>query len=75
VAYLIFVVSRDAPQTYSYLKHVFADGMALVVLDRRVGDRRRSQSWRLAERRHAERRRHDVTPELQSSGWAVVPRA
>jgi hypothetical protein len=74
MAELIFVVSRTARQTYLHLKHTFADESRLVVLDRRTGERRRSQRPLSAERRHSDRRHQDVRAELQSSGWAVVRR-
>jgi len=75
VADFLFIVSRNEPKQYLYLKHVFADESRDVVLDRRGGERRRSQRPLLAERRNGvERRRRDITRELQSSGWALVRR-
>ena len=66
MADLVFIVSRTDP------KHEFADESRDVVLDRRAGERRRSQRPLPTERRHMDRRHRDVTWELQSSGWAVV---
>ena len=74
MADLVFVVSRTEPQQYLYLKHVFADESRDVVLDRRMGERRRSLRPSRIERRHIDRRQRDVTRELQSSGWALVRR-
>ena len=74
MADLVFIVSRTEPQQYLYLKHVFADESRDVVLDRRMGERRRSLSPSRIERRHIDRRQRDVTRELQSSGWALVRR-
>jgi hypothetical protein len=75
VADFLFIVSRNEPKQYLYLKHVFADESRDVVLDRRGGERRRSPRPPLTERRNGvERRRRDITPELQSSGWALVRR-
>ena len=74
MADLVFIVSRSEPKHYLYLKHEFADESSDVVLDRRAGERRRSQRPLPTERRHMERRHRDVTGELQSSGWAVVRR-
>ena len=74
MADLVFVVSRTKPQQYLYLKHVFADESRDVVLDRRMGERRRSLSPSRIERRHIDRRQRDVTRELQSSGWVLVRR-
>ena len=75
MADFLFIVSRNEPKQYLYLKHVFADESRDVVLDRRGGERRWSQRPLLAERRNGvERRRRDITRELQSSGWALVRR-
>ena len=71
---LVFVVSRTEPKYYEYLKHVYVNDSRGVILDRRLGERRRIQQWRLDERRHRERRHRDITPELESTGWALVPR-
>jgi hypothetical protein len=45
-----------------------------VILDRRKADRRRIHQRATPERRHGERRRRDVTTELQKIGWAQVRR-
>jgi len=74
VADLLFIVSRSEPKRYMYLKHEYADEGKEVILDRRGGDRRRSQKPPPFERRHVERRHRDITPELQASGWAVLRR-
>lgn len=74
MADLLFIVSRTEPKTFVDIKHQFANESRYVrvVFDRRGRDRRRSQRPPPTERRHVERRQHDVTRELQSSGWAVV---
>ena len=74
MADMVFIVSRTEPKHYLYLKHEFADESSDVVLDRRAGERRRSQRPLPTERRHMQRRHRDVTWELQSSGWAVARR-
>jgi hypothetical protein len=74
MADLLFVVSRTEPKQYFYLKHAFADERRDVVLDRRVGERRRSLRPSTVDRRHIDRRQRDVTRELQSAGWALVRR-
>ena len=74
MADLVFIVSRTEPRQYLYLKHVFADESRDVVLDRRMGERRRSLRPSRIERRHIDRRQRDVTRELQSSGWVLVRR-
>jgi hypothetical protein len=74
MADLVFIVSRNEPKRYLYLKHECADENSDVVLDRRAGERRRSQRPLPTERRHMQRRHRDVTWELLSSGWAVARR-
>lgn len=75
MAGLLFIVSPKAPGRYMYLKHVFAGEGGDVILDRRgQGERRRSERPAAVERRHVDRRRRDITPELDSSGWALVRR-
>jgi hypothetical protein len=74
VADLVFIVSRTEPRQYLYLKHVFADESRDVVLDRRMGERRRSLRPPPVEKRHIDRRQRDITRELQSTGWALVRR-
>ena len=72
---LIFVVSRSEIKQYVYLKHFYADERREVILDRRAGERRRNQGPPpLAERRRWERRRYDITRELELPGWALVRR-
>jgi len=71
VADLVFIVSRAEPRQYLYLKHVFADESSDVVLDRRIGERRRSVRPPPIERRRIDRRQRDITGELESLGWAL----
>ena len=70
---MLFIVSRTKPGTYAYMKLV-SESEDVVLVDRRNGDRRRIHQWVPTERRHGERRRRDVTTDLQKSGWAQVPR-
>ena len=75
MADFLFIVSRNEPKQFLYLKHVYGDESREVVLDRRGGERRQGQRSPPAERRRGvERRRRDITRELQSSGWALVRR-
>jgi hypothetical protein len=74
MADLLFIVSRTEPKQYLYLKHVYADESRDVVLDRCMGERRRSSRPQQLERRHIDRRHREITRELQSSGWALVRR-
>ena len=73
MAGLLFVVSRTKPGTYAFMKLV-SESEHEVILDRRKVDRRRINQPATPERRHGERRRRDVTTELQKIGWALVPR-
>jgi hypothetical protein len=74
MADLVFIVSRTEPKQYFHLRHAFADKSRDVVLDRRISERRLSLRPPPGERRRIDRRRRDVTRELQSSGWALVRR-
>ena len=75
MADLVFIVSRTEPKQYFYLKHEFAGEGRDVVLDRRLGERRRSLRPPPVERRHIDRRHRDVTRELRSSGRVAFYRA
>ena len=74
MADLVFIVSRTELKHYLYLKHFWADEGREVILDRRVGERRRSLRPPPMERRDRGRRHRDITRELQSPGWALVRR-
>ena len=71
---LLFVVSPAALDQYEYLKRVFAnDKRVRVILDRRLGERRKAPSARDAERRRADRRsRSMINDQLRRQGWAMV---
>jgi ribosomal protein S18 acetylase RimI-like enzyme len=73
---LLYVVARDRPWLYERLRHEFAHAADIeVVLDRRVGERRRSAGPITAERRQADRRQRKVDGLLRQHGCALVPRA
>ena len=71
---LLFVVSRDALDSYERLKGIFADAARVtVILDRRRGPRRTTTSERTPERRRAERRsRPAIDDRVRRQGWAMV---
>src|SRR5205823_14346272 len=71
---LLFVVSRDAPDRYEYLKPVFAgDSRVRVILDRRVVQRRKTPFPPGGERRRADRRSKSQTQDgLRQLGLAMV---
>src|SRR5256712_11159352 len=59
---LLFVVSRHAPKQYEYLKRIFAnDKRVSVILDRRVGERRKTSSPPAGERGRPDRRSSPAT--------------
>jgi len=70
----LFVVSRRHPDLYEYLRERFAGDSAVeVILDRRIGQRRRHQAPHGAERRRTERRqRPEVEAELQTRSHAII---
>ena len=70
----LFVVSRRYPDLYEYLRERFASDTAVeVILDRRVGQRRREQTTHRAERRRSDRRRRpEVEMELQTRSHAII---
>lgn len=70
----LLVVARNQPGLYAYLKEDFAgDGDVEVIMDRRVGERRRARAPCAPERRRSERRAGpDVRDRLTSIGFAVV---
>ena len=73
MAGLLFIVSHTRPGTYAYMKLV-NEGEDVVLFDRRKADRRRVDQRVAPDRRHGERRRRDVAPDLEKSGWALVHR-
>jgi hypothetical protein len=72
---LLFIVGRERRSFYDSLRRTFdGDDTVRVVLDRRVGDRRRRRlGSRRAERRERERRaRRAIDAQLRARGYAVV---
>jgi hypothetical protein len=70
----ILVVARNQKGLYEYLRNDFAgDPEVKVVMDRRIGERRReAQEWK-TERRNGDRRERPALDEkLESIGFAVV---
>ena len=53
---------------------MFAGEATDVILDRRVGERRRAGTSAEGGRRQATRRQRDVTADLRLRGWALVRR-
>jgi len=76
---LLLIVSRAEAGRYAYFKHVFAnrhlfaDEVVDVMVDRRTAQRRARQALRALDNRRRERRvRSLVAKDLQTFGWAVV---
>ena len=76
---LLLIVSRAEAGRYAYFKHVFAnrhlfaDEVVDVMVDRRTAQRRaRPALMALANRRRERRVRSLVAKDLQTFGWAVV---
>ena len=71
---LLIVVSRARPAQYTYLKHAFEQDSIEVIVDRRMGARRERKNGSGVERRFRDRRRRDITTDLEKFDWAVVRR-
>jgi len=74
---ILIIVSREQPTTgrgaqYEYLKHLFEKDGIGVIVDRRVGERRRLVDRARPERSGRDRRRRDTTRDLQRFGWAMT---
>ena len=76
MATLLFIVSRRQPDLYEYLRRQFSsEPDMMVMLDRRMVERRRSSPPRPEprERREGDRRRnHEVTHQLLTMGYAFA---
>lgn len=70
----LFIVSREHQELYTYLTERFADDPKVsVILDRRVGERRRVDVPVQVERRQADRRRRpEVDAEVRTRSYAVI---
>jgi hypothetical protein len=69
----LIIVSRRQTVLYGRIRSVsFGDDTVRVIVDRRSADRRRRLQVFIPDRRHAERRSHDVDPLLLGQGWAEV---
>ena len=75
MASLLMIVSRERPTLFERLSEEFeGDPGIAVVLDRRVGERRRaSHALTADEQRRADRRQQNIQVQLRRLGWATVP--
>jgi hypothetical protein len=73
MASVLMIVARDRDDLYERLRKEFANERAVaVVLDRRLGQRRRASLTVTEEQRRAERRRRDIDNDLRRLGWATA---
>ena len=73
MAQLVFIVSRHRPKLHEYLQEEFAGNAEVVVIvDRRLGERRLREIDHGPDRRQADRRDALAAERLRSMGWAVV---
>jgi hypothetical protein len=74
MARYVFIVSRDRPGLSDYMASHFADEAEVaVILDRRVGERRRAGVPVATERRAVERRvRASVQAQIHAQDFALV---
>ena len=70
---ILMIVARDRPDLYDRLLKEFGrDRAVAVVLDRRFGQRRRSEVTVTEDHRQAERRLRDIEDDLRRLGWATT---
>ena len=70
----VYIVARDHPELFAYLRDRFScDESVEVILDRRFAQRRQRSTVHAPERRRAERRRRpEVDAELQIRAHAII---
>ena len=69
----LFVVARDRPDLYQYFRDTFAEVPTVqVIVDRRLGDRRRAAFPVTTERRQGERRSRTAEADLATTGYAFI---
>ncbi len=69
----LIIVARQHPDLYGYLSKRLAESRVEVILDRRLGERRRQMAAVAGERRLRDRRlRPDIDARLRSRSHAIV---
>ena len=69
----LIIVARQHRDLYDYLRKRFAEPRIEVILDRRLGERRRQTVAAAAERRRRDRRsRRDIDARLHSRSHVIV---
>jgi membrane protein implicated in regulation of membrane protease activity len=68
------IIRRDVAPAAAHLRDELHGlvSLAAVIIDRRYGERRRTEATHLGERRQTDRRRRSVAQQLREGGWAVV---
>lgn len=70
---LRYIVSRDQPQLYEYLRQEFSgDDTVDVVMDRRGQDAPRLEESSTIESGQPDRRTHEISTGMRGVGWAIV---
>jgi PAS domain S-box-containing protein len=69
----LVIVAREDRSRYESLRRMFAGEATEVIVDRRLGERRRSDPTE-GGRRRGPRRQQDISADLQTRGWALVRR-
>lgn len=70
---LVFIVSRHRAKLHEYLQQEFAgNNEVVVIVDRRLGNRRLQEVERSPDRRQTDRRHALVDERLRAMGWAIV---
>jgi len=72
----LFVIARHDRERLDLVRRLFGrEPKVEVVVDRRSRERRGRRAPEPIERRHQDRRQHDVSRDLRAVGWAYVRRA
>jgi len=71
----LVIVARGGPARYESLHSMFAGPTTDVIIDRRMGERRRSAPDAAGGRRRNSRRQRDISTDLRTRGWALVMRS
>jgi len=69
----LVIVAREERARVESLRRMFTGEGTEVIVDRRLGERRRSETTD-GGRRRGPRRRQDISDDLQARGWALVRR-
>ena len=70
---LLYIVSRDARDTYAYLKEAFKGITEIeIVFDRRQAERRQGSPLPAGDRRRGDRRKRSIARDLETIGSALV---